>query len=107
MVAVPLVLLCGLAGLAALGHGHSDRGGQPAHGSKHVIDSDTYFYGQSPPVYPTRMLPRRCPAPVALKLTADAANITSLGAWAAALAKARDLVSNMTLEEKARIQSLM
>ncbi|KAH9907186.1 glycoside hydrolase family 3 protein [Xylariomycetidae sp. FL2044] len=46
-----------------------------------VITSDTYFYGQSPPVYPS-----------------PEANGT--GDWADAYSKARDFVSQLTIEEK-------
>ncbi|KAJ6787866.1 hypothetical protein PWT90_07154 [Aphanocladium album] len=46
-----------------------------------VITNDTYFYGQSPPVYPSP-------------------EMSSSGAWAEAQAKAQKLVSQMTLEEK-------
>ncbi|MGH7965975.1 MAG: hypothetical protein ACRERD_29850 [Candidatus Binatia bacterium] len=60
MVTTPQVLLSGLAGLASL------RGSSPSAfavaastgtdtASNGTIISDTYFYGQSPPVYPSRM----------------------------------------------------
>ncbi|KAJ3578377.1 hypothetical protein NPX13_g2188 [Xylaria arbuscula] len=48
------------------------------------ITDDTVFYGQSPPVYPSP-------------------NGTGIGDWADAYAKARALVSKMTLEEKVNI----
>ncbi|KAF2972269.1 hypothetical protein GQX73_g1249 [Xylaria multiplex] len=48
------------------------------------ITDDTVFYGQSPPVYPSP-------------------NGTGIGDWADAYAKARVLVSKMTLEEKVNI----
>ncbi|KAM3453874.1 hypothetical protein NHJ6243_009029 [Beauveria neobassiana] len=46
-----------------------------------VITNDTYFYGQSPPVYPSP-------------------EMSATGPWADAYAKAKDLVSQMTLAEK-------
>lgn len=46
-----------------------------------LITSDTYFYGDSPPVYP---------APIA----------SGTGDWAAAYVKAKAFVSQLTLEEK-------
>ncbi|KAH8896672.1 hypothetical protein GQ53DRAFT_889949 [Thozetella sp. PMI_491] len=49
-----------------------------------VITDDAYFYGQSPPVYPTP-------------------EMLSDGQWAEAYAKAKALVSQMTLEERANI----
>ncbi|KAJ4155552.1 hypothetical protein LMH87_000791 [Akanthomyces muscarius] len=63
-------LLWAVAGLAAAASASSD-----------VITNDTYFYGESPPVYPSP-------------------EITATGAWADAYAKAKELVSKMTLEEK-------
>ncbi|PHH81329.1 hypothetical protein CDD82_1030 [Ophiocordyceps australis] len=49
----------------------------------HVITNDSFFYGQSPPVYPSpRMVGRE---------------------WAHAYSKARALVSQMTLEEKVNL----
>lgn len=48
-----------------------------------IID-DKYFYGQSPPVYPSP-------------------NTTGLGGWADAVQKARLFVSQLTLEEKSNL----
>ncbi|KAI1326738.1 glycoside hydrolase superfamily [Xylariaceae sp. FL0255] len=48
------------------------------------ITDDTYFYGQSPPVYPTP-------------------NGTGTGDWATAYSKAQALVSQLTLEEKVNL----
>ncbi|KAJ5626337.1 glycoside hydrolase family 3 protein [Penicillium lagena] len=48
------------------------------------ITSDTYFYGESPPVYPSP-------------------DITGLGDWAAALVKAKAMVKQMTLAEMVNI----
>ncbi|RDW92620.1 beta-glucosidase-9 [Coleophoma crateriformis] len=49
-----------------------------------VITSDTFFYGQSPPVYPAPPMP-------------------GVGSWSAAYNKAKALVAQMTLEEQANI----
>ncbi|OAA57724.1 beta-glucosidase [Cordyceps fumosorosea ARSEF 2679] len=58
-----------------------------------AIVNDAHFYGQSPPVYPSRNRLRG--------LILVTANMTATGgAWADAHAKARDLVSRMTLAEK-------
>ncbi|KAJ6030667.1 uncharacterized protein N7446_000271 [Penicillium canescens] len=46
-----------------------------------VVHDDTYFYGQSPPIYPTP-------------------EMTGVGDWGDASSKAQILVSQMTLEEK-------
>ncbi|EPE09840.1 glycoside hydrolase family 3 protein [Ophiostoma piceae UAMH 11346] len=46
-----------------------------------VVLDDTYFYGESPPMYPSP-------------------NATGIGDWGSAYAKARELVSQMTIEEK-------
>lgn len=66
---VMLFVLLGLAGQAA------------AQLSSDVIQDDTYFYGLSPPSYPSP-------------------NISSTGPWADAYSKAKTLVGQMTLEEK-------
>ena len=58
MVAVPLILLCGLAGLAALPKGSGQK--DAARDAADVITHDSYFYGQSPPVYPSRTLRSVC-----------------------------------------------
>jgi hypothetical protein len=50
-------------------------------GNATVITSETYFYGQSPPVYPSP-------------------NGTGAGDWKAAYAKAQAFVSQLTLSEK-------
>jgi hypothetical protein len=50
---VIVVLLSGLAGLAALNRG--DNGGKSEGGSaENVIRDDVHFYGQSSPVFPAR-----------------------------------------------------
>ncbi|KAL1873815.1 hypothetical protein VTK73DRAFT_730 [Phialemonium thermophilum] len=74
----------GLAGLAALPHGKAHEEvcqSSPGPCSSQDITSDTYFYGQSPPVYPSP-------------------NITGSGSWSEAFSKAQALVERMTLEEK-------
>ena len=57
MVVVVLVIIGGgLAGLAALHHGSSSQAAPPpSPETVQNITSDSYFYGQSPPVYPSRM----------------------------------------------------
>lgn len=57
MVAIPVLLLCGLAGLAALPGRSSGRGGGGGGGGADalaVIGDDSHFFGQSPAVYPSR-----------------------------------------------------
>lgn len=51
-----------------------------------IITEDTFFYGQSEPVYPTP-------------------EASELGAWADAITKAKHFVSQLTLEEKVYIVS--
>lgn len=46
-----------------------------------IIQDDTYFYGQSPPFYPTP-------------------EATGTGVWGDAIAKAQAFVAQLTLEEK-------
>lgn len=90
-------LLSGLAGLAVLERGmassHRGRGG--------VITDDGYFYGQSPPVYPSRESPRLPGRRLRESLTLMLAPMTG-GDWAQAHEMALDLVGKMTLEEKVR-----
>jgi len=70
-----------------------------------VITSDSHFYGQSPPVYPSRMsllisqLSRSL-----LSLISKTANITGTGDWAESYTKAKALVAQLTLEEKVHLQ---
>ncbi|KAK0635764.1 glycoside hydrolase superfamily [Bombardia bombarda] len=61
-------------------------GGGGSSGSGGTISSDTHFYGQSPPVYPSP-------------------NMTGTGLWADASSKARDMVGKMTLAEKISLTS--
>ncbi|KAH8195297.1 hypothetical protein TruAng_010546 [Truncatella angustata] len=84
-----IVLLCllpllGLLGLLAL----RNRGGNGANGTgggsgspQGAITDDTFFYGQSEPVYPSP-------------------SMTGTGTWADSYSKASALVSNMSTEEK-------
>lgn len=67
---LPSISLLGLAGLACQVVAQED-----------VVTDDTYFYGDSPPVFPVPVL-------------ADD------GPWGEAVLKAKDIVSQMTLEEK-------
>lgn len=67
--------------------------GQALAQSADVITEDSYFYGQSPPSYPSP-------------------NATGTGAWADAYTKAAALVSQLTLDEKvssttSRLQALL
>lgn len=62
IVAVLIIIGGGLAGLGVL-HRSSDKsfstsgdGGSNGGTNSNAITSDTYFYGQSPPVYPSRKL---------------------------------------------------
>ncbi|KAI6383112.1 hypothetical protein MCOR25_000300 [Pyricularia grisea] len=75
-----LVVGGGLAGLAALpkNSGSSPKGKLRA---ADVITEDTYFYGQSPPVYPSP-------------------EMTGGDGWEDAYKKAKEMVGNMTNEEK-------
>ncbi|RYP04174.1 hypothetical protein DL764_004625 [Monosporascus ibericus] len=52
--------------------------------AQEIITDDTFFYGKSEPVYPTPETPE-------------------LGAWAGAVRKARQFVSQLTLEEKVNL----
>ncbi|KAJ5712943.1 uncharacterized protein N7483_010124 [Penicillium malachiteum] len=69
MFAEKTVLALAILSLCGLGHAESN------------ITSDTYFYGDSPPVYPSP-------------------NGTGTGDWATSYQKAAALVAQMTLEEK-------
>ncbi|CAK7209782.1 hypothetical protein SBRCBS47491_000557 [Sporothrix bragantina] len=87
VVVVVLVLGGGLSGLAALPkHSTKNIGGtiSPQGGTNSapgLISNDTYFYGESPPVYPSP-------------------NMTGVGVWAISYNRAVALVQNMTLEER-------
>ncbi|KAL2152564.1 hypothetical protein VTH82DRAFT_5748 [Thermothelomyces myriococcoides] len=84
VVAIVLIVGGGLSGLAALrtrGGGDGDSASADEYGEG-VIRDDSWFYGLSPPVYPSP-------------------NITgSEGRWVEATRKARELVRRMALEEK-------
>ncbi|KAI1211232.1 glycoside hydrolase family 3 protein [Annulohypoxylon truncatum] len=69
MLSTLLYVLAGLAGGTA---------------AQSIITDDTYFYGQSPPVYPSP-------------------NGTGSGDWADSYSKARALVAKLTLEEKVNL----
>ncbi|KAG5979710.1 hypothetical protein E4U55_004849 [Claviceps digitariae] len=82
MVTLSLVWLASFAGLAALVAAGDD-----------VVTSDSYFYGQSPAVYPSHY-----------PLTSYASAETTGGSeWAAAYGKAKALVAQMSLEEKVNV----
>lgn len=59
MVSPSRALLSGLVGLGALRPGTVLAAEGSSHGAADIITNDTYFYGLSPPVYPSRELPRR------------------------------------------------
>lgn len=122
-VATLVVIGGGLAGLAAL-HNRSSGGGgvgssgpgSGGSGSSNAIASDTHFYGDSPPVYPSRELPCSVfniytfPTENKLKrmsLTIWVANITGTGSWTESLSRAQAMVSNMTLDEKVLLENLL
>ncbi|KAK2609284.1 hypothetical protein QQS21_002219 [Conoideocrella luteorostrata] len=86
MVATQRVWLSGLASLAALQSSSNcftvaEAAADNGTAMNDMITSDTYFHGQSPPVYPSP-------------------EITGGTEWAAAYQKAKMLVARMTLEEK-------
>ncbi|KAK4152900.1 hypothetical protein C8A00DRAFT_34355, partial [Chaetomidium leptoderma] len=86
LVAVLLLIIGGgLAGLAALpkNNGSGSKAGQNSGSDAdgEPIRDDSFFYGQSPPVYPSP-------------------GMTGAGQWAGAFGKARKMVGRMTLEEK-------
>ncbi|KAI4861740.1 glycoside hydrolase family 3 protein [Hypoxylon rubiginosum] len=89
LVALMILPLFGLLGLLALrnrGDGGSGGGAGGADGDTQLITDDTYFYGQSEPVYPS-------PA------------MTGVGTWADAYTKAVDFVNQLTTEEKVLLAS--
>ena len=65
-----------LAALSLVNHAISE--------SDKVVQSDTFFYGQSPAVYPTP-------------------EMSGIGGWDEALQKAQAMVSQMSLEEKVNL----
>lgn len=58
VIAILVIIGGGLAGLAALRNrnGNGGSGNSQSGGTSNAITSDTHFYGQSPPVYPSREL---------------------------------------------------
>ncbi|KAI1203373.1 glycosyl hydrolase family 3 N terminal domain-containing protein [Nemania serpens] len=82
-----LVSLLGLLGLIALprrGHPASDPDAGGTQGD--IITDDTFFYGQSEPVYPSPLM-------------------TGTGTWADAYEKAIKFVGQLTIQEKASLAS--
>ncbi|KAK3377960.1 beta-glucosidase [Podospora didyma] len=90
VLVVLLIIGGGLAGLAALprhgGGGNAEGSGSGGSGDGSSISNDAFFYGQSPPVYPSP-------------------NMTGAGLWAEAFTKAKALVGAMTLDEKIMLTS--
>ncbi|KAB5535125.1 beta-glucosidase [Coniochaeta sp. 2T2.1] len=90
VVVVLVIIGGGLAGLAALpkhNNKESSSGGKGGGGGTgDEIQDDSYFYGQSPPVYPSP-------------------EMAGTGAWADAFTKAKTLVGQMTLDEKISLTS--
>ncbi|KAI1459175.1 glycoside hydrolase family 3 protein [Annulohypoxylon moriforme] len=87
VIGIMILPLFGLLGLLALRNrgvsGSESAGGA---GSSDLITDDTYFYGQSEPVYPSPMM-------------------TGTGAWADAYTKALNFVKQLTTEEKVSLAS--
>ncbi|KAI2467051.1 glycoside hydrolase family 3 protein [Annulohypoxylon bovei var. microspora] len=87
VIGIMILPLFGLLGLLALRNRGSNNGGATGEaGSSDLVTDDTYFYGQSEPVYPS-------PA------------MTGVGAWADAYTKALDFVKQLTTEEKVSLAS--
>lgn len=72
------IIGAGLVGLAALPHANGQTTTTPAIAGE--ITSDTYFYGNSPPVYPSRMPSSTLPLIACLLLTQYVTQPTS-PAW--------------------------
>lgn len=68
------------------------------------ITSDSYFYGQSPPVYPSREFHFFIPVLWRTDNGYGIAKGSGTGGWNVAYARAKALVARMTLEEKVRPQ---
>ncbi|KAI1178126.1 beta-glucosidase M [Nemania sp. FL0916] len=83
-VAIPLLGLLGLLALRNRHHNASSQSGPDHDGS--VVTDDTFFYGQSEPVYPSPPT-------------------QGTGAWADAYNKAVKFVNQLTIEEKASLAS--
>ncbi|KAI1637021.1 beta-glucosidase M [Biscogniauxia mediterranea] len=86
VIAIMILPLFGLLGLLALRNRGAGGGAATAGASGDFITDDTYFYGQSEPVYPS-------PA------------MTGSGAWADAYNKAAEFVKQLTVEEKVTLAS--
>ncbi|KAI1344859.1 glycoside hydrolase family 3 protein [Xylariaceae sp. FL0016] len=82
VAAVIIIPFLGLLGLFAL----RNRGGDSGSSSGDVITTDTFFYGESPSVYPSPLM-------------------TGSGSWADAHSKAVAFVSQLTLAEKVGVAS--
>jgi len=72
------------------------------------ITNDSYFYGESPPVYPSRKFPSFLHIPCLkcsshLTFPSSTAPLPGSLTWSTALSKAQTLVSQMTLLERANI----
>ncbi|KAJ2975715.1 hypothetical protein NUW58_g8278 [Xylaria curta] len=89
VVGLAILPLLGLLGLLALRDRHGNEGasgGGGGGGGGDVVSDDTFFYGQSEPVYPSPPM-------------------EGTGAWADAYDKAVKFVDQLTIEEKASLAS--
>ncbi|KAI1765139.1 glycoside hydrolase family 3 protein [Hypoxylon sp. FL1150] len=86
LLILPLFGLLGLLALRNRGNGGSGSSGDGGAGGTQLITDDTYFYGQSEPVYPSP-------------------SMTGVGTWADAYNKAADFVKQLTTEEKVSLAS--
>ncbi|KAG6115602.1 hypothetical protein E4U13_002632 [Claviceps humidiphila] len=98
MVSGPFVWLVGLAGLVARAAGAA----AAAAAGDDVVTSDTFFYGQSPAVYPSRKPPGRfCSLREHFLMEkVQLAEMTGGSEWATAYGKAKALVAKMSLQER-------
>ncbi|KAJ8129033.1 hypothetical protein O1611_g4598 [Lasiodiplodia mahajangana] len=86
LIILPLLGLLGLIALRNRGGGSSSHSANDPNDMQDLITNDTFFYGQSEPVYPSP--PTK-----------------GTGAWAEAYDKAVNFVSQLTIEEKASLAS--
>ncbi|KAI1308458.1 beta-glucosidase M [Xylaria venustula] len=88
VVGLAILPLFGLLGLLALRnrHGGGSPGDDTPHGGNDVISNDSFFYGQSEPVYPSPPM-------------------TGTGTWADSYDKAVKFVDQLTMQEKALLAS--
>ena len=93
-----IIIAGGLAGLAALPRGGGSGSGVVGVAAQDVITNDTHFYGQSPPVYPSRESVDNCAT--GRDANDEIADMTGTGSWSESYGKAVALVKQMTLEEK-------